>query len=443
MTMPIGDLFPRNARELFCVLTFLVAFDCAGFAQDVLTQDRCLTLARENNPRTRLAANAVRAAELSLSELRKTALPQISAAGTATYAPVPPKSGYDPAITDGGQLAGQIVVRQSIYDAGIRGLKSDQMRLEMERAAREQDLVGQELTFAVKQTYTEAVRAQEELALRLQSHGQLAAYGELVRRLYNGGSANYADVLKAEMHTAMAWLAVEKARESLTTARFSLSELIGILVDSTARFSSPGIEISTPATDTSTPTRSLELDIARVELEKRALEIQLASHESLPALSLVADAGYLSSGDNLRLPRTERLNTWGYSVGLGLEIPILNWGATRLRVQQKELAVDDLRLQMELLQRSLSTEVRKILLQLSLARARLRTLRETIRKSEENFLLTKSRYAGGGTLASEVFAAQQLMTDTKMDELQTSTDICLLAARLERLTVHEQQPARP
>jgi outer membrane protein TolC len=441
--MPIGDLFPRSARGLVCVLTFLAGFDFAGYAQDVLTQDRCLTLARENNPRTRLAANTVRAAELSLSELWKTALPQISGTGTATYTPVPPRSGYDPAITDGGQLAGQIVVRQSIYDAGIRGLKSDQLRLEVERAAREQDLSRQELTFAVRQTYAEALRAQEEVDLRRESHGQLVAYGELVRRLYNGGTANYADVLKAEMHTAMAWLAVEKARELSATARFSLSELIGVPVDSAARFSSPVAEISGPATDTGDLTHSLELDIARVELEKRRLEIQVASHESLPALSLVADAGYLSSGDNLRLPRAERLNTWGYSIGVGLEIPILNWGATGLRVQQKELAADDLRLQMELLQRSLSTEVRKTLLQLSQARVRLRTLRETIRKSEENFLLTKSRYAGGGTLASEVFAAQQLMTDTKMDELQTSTDIRLLTARLERLTAHEQQPTRP
>jgi outer membrane protein TolC len=384
----------------------------------------------------------VRAAELSLSELERTALPQISGTGAATYTPVPPRFGYDPAITDGGQLAGQIVVRQSIYDAGMRGLKSDQLRLDVERVARERDLAGQELTFAVKRAYAEALRAQEEVELQQESHRQLVEYGELVRRLYIGGTTNYADVLKAEMHTSMAWLALEKARESSATARVSLSELIGIPVDSAATFSNPVAEFSGSLTDTSDLSHNLELSIARVELEKRKLEIQLANRETLPALSLIADAGYLSSGENLRLPRTDRLNTWGYSIGLGLEIPILNWGATGLRVEQKQLAADDVRLQIELLQRSVSSEIVKTLLQLAQARARLLTLRETKRKAGENFLLTKSKYAGGGTLASEVFAAQQLMTDTKMDELQTNADIRLLTARLERLTAHEPQPPR-
>jgi outer membrane protein len=440
--MPLRDLFLKSARVRVCFMTLLAGSFAAGHAQEMLTLDRCIALAKENSPRTRLALNAVRVAELSLSELGRTALPQISGTGTATYTPVPPRWGYDPAITDGGQLAGQIVLRQSVYDAGIRSLKSDQLRLDVERAIRERDRAELELTYAVIQTYSEALRAEEEVALRRESHGQLKTYGDLVRRLYNGGTANYADVLKAEMQTSMASLALEKGRESSATARSSLAELIGVPVDSSAQFSIPVAGIPGEPAGTVDLAQNLEMSIARLELAKSTLDIQVAHHESLPVLSLVADAGYLSSGDNLRLPRTDRLNTWGYSVGVGLEIPILNWGATGLRAEQKELAADDLRLQVELLQRSLSHELRKTLLQLSQSRARLLTLREAIRKAEENFLLTKSMYAGGGTLALEVFAAQQLLTDTKMDELQTRADIRLLGARLERLTAHSLTPTR-
>jgi outer membrane protein TolC len=440
--MPLRGLFLKNARMRVCFMTLLAGFFAAGRAQEVLTLERCIALAKKNSPRTRLALNAVRVSELSLSELGKTALPQISGTGTATYTPVPPRWGYDPAITDGGQLAGQIVVRQSVYDAGIRSLRSDQLRLDVERAMRERDLAELELTYAVIQTYSEALRAEEEVALRRESHGQLKTYGDLVRRLYNGGTANYADVLKAEMQTSMASLALEKSRESSATVRLSLAELIGVPVDSSAQFSSPAAGIPGEPAPKVNLAENLEMSIARLELAKSTLDIQVVHHESLPVLSLVADAGYLSSGDNLRLPRTDRLNTWGYSVGVGLEIPILNWGATGLRVEQKELAADDLRLQMELLQRSLSNELRKTLLQLSHSRARLDTLREIIRKAEENFLLMKSRYAGGGTLALEVFAAQQLLTDTRMDELQTRADMRLLGARLERLTAHSLTPTR-
>jgi outer membrane protein TolC len=404
----------------------------------VLTLDRCIALAREDHPKTRIAENAVHAAEFSLSEVGKTALPQVTATALAMYAPVPPKYGYDPALTDGGQVAGLLVVRQSVYDGGIRGLTSDQLRLDVERAKQERSLTEIEITFAVRQAYSEALRAQEEVALRRESLTQLTAYGDLVRRLHTGGTASYADVLKSEMQTLMASLALEKAREASASSRFSLSEVIGVSIDSTTHFSGPATDSSSMMPNLGDLEQNLELNIARLEMEMGQIDIQRASHERLPVISLVADAGYLSSGENLRLPGADRLNAWGYSIGVGLEIPILNWGATGLRVQQKELAADDLRLRIDLLQRSLSTEIRKTALQLVQAQARLVVLGETVRKAEQNFLLTKSKYAVGGALALEVFAAQQLLTDTRLDELQTGSDIRVLAARLERLTAHQQ-----
>jgi outer membrane protein len=436
--MPLRDFFVDRTRVLLSLSTILVFLCAGGRAQEVLTLEQCIVLARENSPRTRLAMNAVRTAELSLAEIGKTALPQMSGTGTAIYAPVPPRLGYDPAISNGGQLAGQVVLRQSIYDAGIRSLRSDQLRLDVERTTGEADLAEHELTYWVRQTYSEALRAQEEVDLRLESYRQLATYSDLVRRLYTGGAAGYADVLKAEMQKSMASLAVEKARESSATARLSLAELTGVPVDSSARFGTPATTPERAPGESNDLGQSLEMHIARLELERSRLEVQVANHELLPVLSLVADAGYLSSGENLRFPDADRLNAWGYSVGVGVEIPILNWGATGLRVEQRELAVDDLRLRMELLRRSISTEVRKTLLELAQAQARLRTLQETIGKAQENFLLTSSRYAGGGTLALEVFASQHFLTETRLDELQTRADIRILNARLERLTAQSQ-----
>jgi outer membrane protein TolC len=437
--MSLSDLFLRGAGTFVCLATLLAA---PGSAQEVLTLDRCITLARESNPRPRLAQNAVQTAELSLSELGKSALPQISGIGTAAYAPMPPTWGYDPAVTDGGQLSGQIVLHQSIYDAGIRSLKSDQLRLDVEKAVREKDLSEIDLTFAVKQAYSDALQAREEIVVRYESLGELQAYGQLVRRLHSGGTANYEDVLKAEMQTSMASLALAQARESSAAAGLSLSELIGVPVDTTVELSDTPADASGLPPELHDPEQNLEMSVARLGLERSLLDIEVVNHEHLPVVSLVADAGYLSSGVNLRLPSAVRLNTWGYSIGLGLEIPILNWGATGLRAQQRELAADDFRLQMELLQRSLSTEFRKTLLQLMQARARRATLEGTISKARENFLLTKSKYAGGGALALEVFAGQRLMTESRIEEVRSRADIRSLSARLERLSVRDSRPTR-
>jgi outer membrane protein TolC len=389
-----------------------------------------------------MADNAVRAVELARTEVGTSGLPQITAVAGGTYTPVPPRYGYDPAVTDGGQLLGQLVVRQSLYDGGIRGLKSDQLRIDLQKVTHEREISRMDMIAAVKQVYFEALKSQEEVDLRRASLDQLATYSDLVRRLYNGGIASYADLLKAEMQTSSSTLALEKARESFAASRLSLSETVGSQIDPEARIADVPLETSPGESDSADVSRTIEMKVAGLTMEKGLLDVEIASHEKLPVVSLVADAGYLSSGENLRLARENRLNTIGYSIGVAFEVPILNWGATGMRIEQRELAAEDLRLQKELLRRSLTTETKKALLQSSRGRARLKVLQATIGKAEENFLLSKSKYAGGGALALEVLAAQQLLTDMKMDELQTRSDLRLLSARLERLTAHELDSTR-
>jgi outer membrane protein TolC len=176
------------------------------------------------------------------------------------------------------------------------------------------------------------------------------------------------------------------------------------------------------------------MSVASLAIKRTLLDVELTKHEHYPTVSFLGDAGLLTSGDNLRLPRDERANMFGFSLGVELEIPLVNWGATDLRIQQKQLDADNLRLQSDLLQRSITTESRKARIQLTKQRERLRVIQNNIRTAEDNFLLTKSKYAGGGTLSLEVLSAQQLLTDIKLSELQTLADIQLLAVKMEQLS---------
>jgi outer membrane protein len=424
----------------YAVLWFFV-FSVSGYAQSILTLDQCLALAVEHSPQLQMAENAIRSTEFSLEELKTTALPQLKGVASASYVPQPPTFGYDPAISNGGQVAGQIVLQQSLYDAGMRSLKADQVQTDMERLARERRLAQQDLVLAVKQAFIEGLRAQEEVALQRQSVGQLEAYLGLAQRLYKGGTAPYTDLLKAQVQTAASRIALEKASEALASSMMVIGELIGAPLDTTTHLGGALTERTGTLPDTlhregeADLSNNLDMSVAELLIEKSVVDQELVNHERLPEVSIFADAGYLTSGENLRLPAAERVNSLGYAVGVGIEIPILNWGATGIRRQQRELATDDLRQKMEVLRRSLLTDLRRSRLQLNQARGRLATIRENVEKAGENFLLTKSKYAVGGTLALEVLNAQQLLTETRLAELQTLADIQLLTARIERLTI--------
>src|SRR5271169_3863216 len=100
-------------------LASLISATPGAFAQGPLTLDSCIAVALRNSPALRSADNAVRSTDLARSELQTTVLPQVQAILDAIYLPVPPRYGYDPAITDGGEIRGLIAVRQSLYDSGI------------------------------------------------------------------------------------------------------------------------------------------------------------------------------------------------------------------------------------------------------------------------------------------------------------------------------------
>ena len=420
-------------------LLFVAIANSSAISQAVFTLDRCLELARSQSPQMRSAQNAIRIAELSHAELSTTKLPQIKIGANSIYAPSSGSFGYDPAISNGGQVAGQVIVQQSIYDGGVRGLKSDQLSLDIDRLAKEKRIAERDLVFSVKQAFVEALRSGQELVLQEESMHQLKEYLDIVRRLSTVGSAAYTDVLKTELQLSNAQLAYQKAAEEFAVAKYSLAELIGTPLDTS--FSIVGSlndTTHTAANDSPFNTNpdslsSLEMSVTSLAIKRSMLDVDLAQHENYPTVLFVGDAGLLTSGDNLRLPRDERANMFGFSLGLALEIPLVNWGATDLRVQQKQLDADNLRLQSDLLQRSITTETRKIQVQISNQRERLRSLQNNLKSAEDNFLLTKSKYAGGGTLSLEVLSAQQLLTDTKLSELQTKADIQILAAKMEQL----------
>jgi len=412
-------------------------------AQHLLTLDECIAIARRNSLTLRISAATARSTRSALEELRTTNLPHLKLGADVTYAPSSSRFGYDPALSNGGQLAGQVILQQPLYDAGVRQLKSMQLDLELTRLSHEYFADDRDIIFSVKEAYTELLFSQEATALLQSSAEQISEYLDLVNQLYRGGNGSYTDVLKTGVQLALARIAVERARESKDIAKLSLAHAMGIPADTSLTASGSLADLSSTTTDTLGTNTSdssftnLDLQMAQLEIEKGRMEIKLAQSERLPSMNLNADAGLLTSFDNLHLPLSERSSMIGASIGLSIEFPLLTWGANDLRIEQRKLAVDIQQDQQELLRRSILTERQKTILQLHTAWSRLDILKQNVQAAEENFSLTKSKYASGGSLALEVLSAQQLLVDTRATFLQTASDIHLLLARLEQISAHQ------
>lgn len=415
----------------------LIIATIVSSAQAQMTLDQCLDRARAFSFKSRTAELALRASALSRDELDKSRLPQVKFGSELSYAPASGTFGYDPAITDGGQFGGRIGVEQSIYDGGARTLKSGQLGVEYNALKTEKLRTVRDLTFAAEVLFIEALRSQRAIQLQDQSLAQLQDYLDLVQRLAKGGGASFTDVLKTQVQLQSAQRSRQKAQESLSTATYGLAELMGCALDTSFTLAGTLEElIPKNEQDLALPsiTQNLDITLAEFNVHKSTFDIDLAKSEWHPTISAVADAGVLTSFDNLRLSSPDRAGVYGYMIGLTMELPILNWGATDLRVQQRQLATEGLMLQLNDVSRSVNTEYKKTRLQVNRAGEALQSIRTSLKSAEDNFVLTKAKYASGGVLSLEVLSAQQMLTDLRLEELETIADVQLLHAKLEQIT---------
>ncbi len=409
---------------------------------DTLTIEQCLVLAKANSPIIKQADLALRSGFLGRQEVGKLGLPQLRISAGASFAPGTRHFGYDPALSNKGQFGSQVILEQQIFDGGRRRLKAMQGEIDISRFTKVQQIAVRDVEFEVRQSCVENLRAQREVQLRQQSVRELTEYLDVVRRLNAGGLVAYTDLLRIQVELATATTALSQSEQSLAESKYRLAGLIGdpsdtlVVVGDSLGESTPLNLDTTNLTGIPDTSRNLELSVARLEYQRSVMEIKESQKERLPIIALVADAGLLTSRENLMLPASDRFTSLGYSVGLSFDMPLFDWGGRKLRVQQKQLAAELAQLQIDFIRRSYETEYRSALKRLASSRSRLIVIRDAVRKAEDNFLLTKSKYTAGGASATDVLSAQHLLSESKIAELETLSSMQEVVAEIARLAAN-------
>ena len=409
-------------------------------AQTSITLQECLRLAHRNHAVLTISEKTIQQTILQQQELSTTRLPQLSLIGGVAYAPLGAHLGYDPAISNEGQLLGQIALKHSLYDGGARSLKMEQFDVTLSQLRQQHRAAQRDIDQSVKAAYLQILRSRDEMVLQRERVDQLTAYYELVKRLNKAGTVSATDVLKTEIELTSATSDLQNAELEQNASRYQLAQSMLVPLDSVPSIDgdigNPLFEtIDIKFSDRDSAFRNIDVAIAESEIQKSMYEESIARTEEKASVNLVADVGVLTSIQNLRLPADERSPYYGLSLGIEVGIPLLTWGAIDLRVQQKHIATDIEREKTFALSRSLGLERRKLLMQHEAAQRRRTLMQQNIAKAEDHFLLLKSRYAGGGSSALEVLAAQQLLSDSRMAVLSANVELRTIEIRLEQLSL--------
>ncbi|HVN04480.1 MAG TPA: TolC family protein [Bryobacteraceae bacterium] len=273
------------------------------------------------------------------------------------------------------------------------------------------EIAARGLAAVVVQGYYMLVAAQRKQSNAAQTMREAQRFAEITRKLEAGGEAAHSDAIKAQIEVAQrqreaqdAQLAVERARIGLGVLLFSDYIRNFSVVDDLA--SAPPLPPRTQA-DEMAGRNNPDIRAAQAVVRQEEFEVKSARAAYLPALSFDYFYG-IDANQYAIWNRRDQRNLGSVAQGT-LTIPVWNWGATRSKVRQGELRLEQARLDLTTTQRQLLANLDGFYLEAQTAGAQIDSLRRSVDLSAESLRLTLLRYQAGEVTVLEVVDAQSTL----------------------------------
>lgn len=283
---------------------------------------------------------------------------------------------------------------------------------------------GQELVVRLFQAYSEALFANEQIAL---AQAQRRAYAEqltLNERLLKGGEGTRTDVLETRARYELAKAQEIEATDNLDAALRTLHAIVGepLEVEDLAPLAA-GFKVD-PLAGSFEHWRSLAVSnnaqlVAQrhaVEAADQGVERNRAGH--LPSLSAYASTGRSSSSSESTY--NQRYDT--DSVGIQLSVPLFAGGGVSAATRQAAAQRDQVQYQLDGLLNDTLNELRKQFNLCASSVAKIRAYELAVESADRLIEATRKSVAGGERVNLDVLNAEQQLYGARRDLAQARHD---------------------
>ena len=332
--------------------------------------------------------------------------------------------------------AAAIMLTQPLYMGGKIVAYNNITRYAEQIAKAQSDQKMQDLVVQVETAYWQIVSLESKRELALGYKKLIDTLDYNVEQLIEGGLATKADGLSVKVKKNEADVTLIQIDNGLALSRMLLCQLCGIDVNTEVHptddvMTMPLGSAALPAADCvgtameSRPElRALSL-LTKVNNEK----VKVVRSDFLPKVSL--NAGYLWSNPSV-YNSFERKFKGMWSVGVMVNVPLLNWGegcykvrAAKTEARISELTLEDVREKIELQ----TTQCSQKLLE---ATNREETAQRSMAEAEENLRFANLGLSEGVIPVSNVLAAQTAWLSARSTVIAARIDRCLAELNLKR-----------
>ncbi len=391
---------------------------------DTLTLQQAINIALQNNLNIQIADKEIKKNNYTVNESKAALLPSLSGKSHYLYAP---ESGYDPAVTNGGEYGLQLSADYTLYDGGLNHLAVSKADKNVNLSELNLDRAKSELTSNVRSVFYEIDHAKRGIGYQAETLKSLEDYYNYLKEQHAGGNASESDLLKTEVDLNNAKIDFEDEILNLKKLKNELFSLLFMPADT-----SIVIENITEIDTTLPPEKSIDdfidVKIAETEAVISQFDVRSAQAERLPVIDLSGDAGVLGvKPDNYK-------DDVGYSANVNINIPIFSWGAVNAKIEQAAVAHEQSKLKTALVKQNIKVTRDSLAAEFQYAKRKMEAYKSNVKTAEDNFYYSKALYMGGGGSTLEVLDAYRLLNDARTN--YNNSILTLQQAKAELLKLY-------
>jgi outer membrane protein TolC len=266
-------------------------------------------------------ANSAGADSLLIGASKK---PFIEARSQLQYSPVYDNLGYDEVITDGGNYTAVMGVSQNIFNKREINNRYEAVSLLKKSVSNASKISELELTNVITNQFLTAYSVYSDYFFNKTLLELIVKENNIVSQFVLNGVCKQTDYLSLIVATQSQDILVTQLKSQFRKDLLLLNQLCGLTDTSSYELTEPLIFIKGSPNISETPSYiQYKIDSIRIENEKMAIDIRYR-----PKVNWFADAGVLTSK-----PATF-YNNFGYSVGIGLSVPVYDGNQRSIEKQK-------------------------------------------------------------------------------------------------------------
>lgn len=389
--------------------------------EDVLTLDKTLSIAFQNNPEVQEARKNVKIQEIRYKQSRKFVNPEVEVAVDKIRKDFANENGEDNVESNFSELEGEVRFNQPLELWGKRGLKIDIAKDEIFQAELEFRNIWLDIAKQIKEQYAQTLLEQKSIGLAEENLNIARRLLDQVQVRFDSGKARNHELVRTKLEDANARNSLLKAENNFRIALGKLNILMGRKMNESLRLR----DTLTPAEMKNTLENYLQLALSQrtdilgqeKEVEKKGKELSLAKRKKLPD----ATVGVFAN-------REDEMYNAGAS--LSFELPV--WNQFQGEVQEADLQKQTAEIHLDALKRSVELEVYEAFQNVNLAFQTVHNWEDSIKVANELLRIITIEYEEGEAPFLTYLEGVASYQKTKQEYLETLTDYSHKLADLEQ-----------